>query len=205
MARGKRSRRSPRARSSRASTASGGMACSKRKRTTIHRLSSLPLRPGALRGFLNGADIREVLQPSRSQLGGDQIVLRNKKSLKPSRRVKYSFHPTSPCGLENDARKVGDNVEASRIASEAKEAAAVREFLRADAFKRGAELGKRRVGCLRVRRVCLYEKVHVLGKAWLRVKDDGVTAHNQVFNAMGMEGGQKVFVVLVHPAPSPSL
>ncbi|MDQ2839575.1 MAG: hypothetical protein M3Y72_00735 [Acidobacteriota bacterium] len=38
--------------------------------------------------------------------------------------------------------------------------------------------------------------------AELRVKDDSVTAHNQVFNAMGMEGGQKVFVVLVHPAPS---
>lgn len=28
-------------------------------------------------------------------------------------------------------------------------------------------------------------------------------ATNQVSNAMGMEGGQKVFVVLVHPAPSP--
>src|ERR1035438_4121960 len=43
----------------------------------------------------------------------------------------------------------------------------VREFLRANAFKRGAELGKRRVGCLRVRRVCFYEKIDVPGKTWL--------------------------------------
>ncbi len=37
-----------------------------------------------------------------------------------------------------------------------------------------------------------------------RVKDHGETAHDQVPNAMGMEGGQKVFVVLVHPAQAPS-
>jgi hypothetical protein len=37
------------------------------------------------------------------------------------------------------------------------------------------------------------------------VKDHGVTTNNEVSNAMGMEGGQKVFVVLVHPAPSPNL
>jgi hypothetical protein len=36
------------------------------------------------------------------------------------------------------------------------------------------------------------------------VKDDRVTADNQVSNAMGMEGGQKVFVILVHPVPSPN-
>ncbi len=124
---------------------------------------------------------------------------------KPGRCVKYPFNPAFPCRLEIDTRKVGENIEASRIASETKEAAAVREFLRANAFKRGAELGKRRVGCLRVRRVCFYEKIDVPGKTWLRMKDDGVTANNQVSNAMGMEGGQKVFVVLVHPARSPNL
>src|SRR5689334_20794454 len=30
------------------------------------------------------------------------------------------------------------------------------------------------------------------------MQDDGVTSDNDVFNAMGMEGGQKVFVALVH-------
>jgi hypothetical protein len=34
------------------------------------------------------------------------------------------------------------------------------------------------------------------------VKNDGVTSNNKVSNAMGMEGGQKVFVILVHPAPT---
>jgi hypothetical protein len=55
------------------------------------------------------------------------------------------------------------------------------------------------------RQVCFYEKVDVLGEAGLGVKDDGVPTDNQVFNAMGMEGGQMVFVVLVHPAPTPNL
>jgi hypothetical protein len=68
-----------------------------------------------------------------------------------------------------------------------------------------AKRGKRGIGCLCVRQVCLYEKVDVLRKAGLRVKNDSVTANNQIPNAMGMEGGQKVFVVLVHPVLSPNL
>jgi len=38
------------------------------------------------------------------------------------------------------------------------------------------------------RKVCFYEKVYVLRKAGLGVKDDRVAADNQVSNAMGMEG-----------------
>ena len=49
------------------------------------------------------------------------------------------------------------------------------------------------------------EKIDVLRKAGLRMKDDRVTTNDEVSNAMGMEGGQKVFVVLVHPARSPIL
>ena len=36
----------------------------------------------------------------------------------------------------------------------------------------------------------------VFREAWLRVEDNRVTANNAVSNAMGMEGEQKVFVVL---------
>jgi len=122
-----------------------------------------------------------------------------------ARGVQYAFNPAFPGSLKINARQVGENIEASRIASKTKEAAAVCKFLRTDAFKRGAELDKGRLGCLRVYQVCFYEKIDVLGKTRLRVKGDGVTANNQVSNAMGMEGGQKVFVVLVHRARSPSL
>jgi hypothetical protein len=100
---------------------------------------------------------------------------------------------------------VQENIEASRIASKTKEAAPIGKFLRADAFERCAKRGKRRIGRLCVRHVCFYENVDVLRKAGLRVKNDSVTANNQVSNAMGMEGGQKVFVVLVHPVLSPKL
>jgi hypothetical protein len=37
------------------------------------------------------------------------------------------------------------------------------------------------------------------------MQDNRVTPDNEVFNAMGMEDGQKVFVVLEHPAPPPNL
>jgi hypothetical protein len=145
------------------------------------------------------------LRSARSKFGGDQIVLRNKERRKARLRVKHAFNPAFPCGVKINARQVGENIEASRIASKTKEAAAIGEFFRANAFERCAKRGKRGIGCLCVRRVCFYEKVDVLRKAGLRVKDDSVTANNQVSNAMGMEGGQKVFVVLVHPALSPNL
>ena len=45
--------------------------------------------------------------------------------------------------------------------------------------------------------VCFDKKVDVLRKAGLSVKDNRIPPNNEIFNAMGMEGGQKVFVVLV--------
>jgi hypothetical protein len=58
---------------------------------------------------------------------------------------------------------------------------------------------------LRVGKIRFYEQVNVLRRAGLRMKDNGIAPHDEVFNAMGMEGGQKVFVVLVHPVPDPRL
>jgi hypothetical protein len=72
-------------------------------------------------------------------------------------------------------------------------------------LERCSELGERGVGRFCVSSVRLYEKVHVVRKARLRVIDHREAAHNEVFNAMGPEGGQKVFVVLVHPVRSPNL
>jgi hypothetical protein len=168
-------------------------------------LFSCAPRPLAFHGLLNGAHVCKVLRSARSKFGGDQIVLRNKERGKARLRVKHSFNPALPCGVKINARQVGENIEASRIAPKTKEAAAIGEFLRANAFERCAKRGKRRIGCLCVCRVCFYENVDVLRKARLRVKDDSVPADNQVSNAMGMEGGQKVFVVLVHRVLSPNL
>ena len=39
----------------------------------------------------------------------------------------------------------------------------------------------------------------------LRVIDHREAADNEVFNATGLEGGQKVFIVLVHPDRSPTV
>ncbi len=61
------------------------------------------------------------------------------------------------------------------------------------------------IGRFRVFGVCLDEQVHILRKARLRVIDNRKAAYDEIFNAMGLEGGQKVFVVLLHPARSPTL
>jgi hypothetical protein len=92
-----------------------------------------------------------------------------------------------------------------RLASKSKEAAAVCEVFGADVLQRRTELGTGGIHRLRIGRINFYEKIEIVGKAWLRVKDDSVASHNEVLNAMGMEGGQKVFVILEHPAPSPNL
>ena len=49
------------------------------------------------------------------------------------------------------------------------------------------------------------KQVEILGSRRLRVKDNAVAPDDQVFNAMGMEVGYKVFVVLVHPVRSSRL
>ena len=135
-------------------------------------------------------------------------------AMRSSAEMKFAFRPvavsiTVSTRLSHAASKstpgmVGKNIEAFRVTSKTKEAVAVGEIFRADALERCAELGKRGIGRFRVFRVRFYEKVHVLRKARLRVIDNREAAHNEVFNAMGMEGGQKVFVVLVHPARSPT-
>ena len=128
-------------------------------------LSPCAPRPLAFHGLLNGAHVCKVLRPARSKFGGDQIVPRNKERRKSRLRVKHSFNPAFPCGVKINARQVGENIEATRIASKTKEAAAIGEFLRADAFERCAKRGKRRIGCLCIRLVCFYENVDVPRKA----------------------------------------
>ena len=74
---------------------------------------------------------------------------------------------------------------------------AVGEILRANALELGTKLGKGGLRRARIGGVRSYEEIDVLRKAGLRMQDDGAASDNEVFNAMGMEGGQKVFVVLV--------
>lgn len=42
----------------------------------------------------------------------------------------------------------------------------------------------------------IYEKIEVFGKAQLRVKNNRIARRRSKSNAMGLEGGQKVFVVV---------
>jgi hypothetical protein len=72
-------------------------------------------------------------------------------------------------------------------------------------LERRAELGKRSIRRAGIDGLGFYEKIKVPRKAGLPMQDNRVTSHNEVFNAMGMEGGQKVFVFLEHPAPPPNL
>ena len=93
------------------------------------------------------------------------------------------------------------NINRKRIASEADEAAGVGKVFDTDIFNGSAKGGERRVHRLGVGRIRFYEYVQILGGAGLGVKRDGITTDDKVLNAVGVEGGQEVLEVLVHPGP----
>jgi hypothetical protein len=100
---------------------------------------------------------------------------------------------------------LGKNIEAMRVNPKAREAAAVREVFRAHPLEGSPEARKRSKRRRRVLGVRLDEKVQVLRKTGLRMKDYREASYDEVLNSMDMEGGQKVFVILVHPAPVSTL
>jgi hypothetical protein len=119
--------------------------------------------------------IGKVAGSTGCELRCNQVVSGNEERLEAGFWVNHTFNPTFPCGVKVDAGDVGKNIETVRITPKAKETAAVCEVFRANALERRAELGERGIGRLRVNRVCFYEKVYVLRKAGLCVKDNGVS------------------------------
>jgi len=120
--------------------------------------------------------------------------------MRSSAEIKFAFKPvavsiTTSTRFSHAASKstpgIPGRIEAFRLAPKAKETVAVGEIFRADTLERCAEIGKGGIGRLRVCRVRFYEKVKALRKARLRVIDNRKAAHNEVFNAMGLEGGQR--------------
>jgi hypothetical protein len=101
--------------------------------------------------------------------------------------------------LRNRRLDSGEDIKAFRVASKTEETSRDSEIVRAYVLQCRAKIGESGIGRSGVARIGFYKKIEVFGKTRLRMKDDGVTAHDEVFNSMGMEGGQKVFVVLVHP------
>lgn len=120
----------------------------------------------------------------------------------PGNFVNNPFNPSFPCRIEINTRDMRQNIDTPWLLTETEETTPIREVLWANASQRHAKLGERRIGRVCVSRVGLYEEVDVFGEAGLGMEDDRETADDQVLNAMGMEGGQKVFVILVHPAAS---
>lgn len=115
-------------------------------------------------------------------------------------RINHGLNTPFPCGVKVNAGVATRISKPLGSRPKRKKNIRVREIFRADALQRCAELGERRMCGLRVVRVRLDEQVHVLRKARLRVIDHREAAHNEVLNAMGLEGRQKVLVVLVHQA-----
>jgi hypothetical protein len=65
--------------------------------------------------------------------------------------INHGFNAPFPCGVKINAGDGRKDIEAFRLAPKAKEAVAVREIFRGDAFERCAKLGKR--GMRRLRRM----------------------------------------------------
>ena len=76
--------------------------------------------------LLQGA---QVLPQGRVQSPIEKSV---KTLRQPARRVNRAFNAPPPCGVKIDAGDVGNNINAARVVSEAKKAAAVGKILRAE-------------------------------------------------------------------------
>jgi hypothetical protein len=115
--------------------------------------------------------------------------------------MKFAFRPVgasiivstrlSQAAIEIHAGNFGKNIEAFRVASKPKEVVAVGEVGGQNSLERRAELGKGRIDCRGVGSVRLYEKVKVFREPGLRVINNREASDNQIFNAMGVEGGTK--------------
>jgi len=156
-------------------------------------------------GLTNSRRVRDILRPSSRQLRRDQIGRGDEKRLEPALWIDDAFDPPFPGLIEIDAGNIRENIDSMRILSETEETAPLGEVLRSKIPEGRAERGERGVRGLCVGGVRFDEKVDVPGEAGLCVKDDRVSPDNQVSNAMGMECGQKVFVILDHPVRSPNL
>src|SRR5277367_5145047 len=141
------------------------------------------------RCITDSSHIRDVLWPPRCELRGDEIVGGNEVCFELAGGVYDLLNTPLPRSIEIDALNIGKNIDAARVTSESKETVAVGEVFREDVLERCAEIRESGVHCSCIRGIALYEKVDVFRKAGLRVKDNRVAPDNEVFNAMGMEGG----------------
>ena len=137
------------------------------------------LWPLALCRLADILNIRKVADSPGGEFPGDKIVLRNKERLEAGFRVNHALNPPFPCGVKIDAGDIGKN-QAARVMSETKEAATLCQVFRANVLERCAKLGERVICRLRARGVGLYEKVKVLRKAGLRVKDNSISPQSGI-------------------------
>ena len=118
--------------------------------------------------------------------------------------INDTFYASIPCRFEVDARQIRQDVKPMRVVTEPEKVSAIGEILGLYSFERSTKFCQGGTDRVRVLRVRLDEQIDVLREAGLCMIDNGIPADDQVPNAMGIEGGQKVFVILEHPVPSSS-
>jgi hypothetical protein len=139
--------------------------------------------------FSQSVNVSEILRPPGGNFCGDEISTRNKEGRKPALRIDNTLNPPFPRDIKIDAVNTGKNIEPVRIYPKSEEICRIRKILNADVLERRAK----RSQCV-VSRPCVfcirfYEKVKISREARLRVKDNRITADNQVSNAVRVEGG----------------
>ena len=148
----------------------------------------------------NCLGIGDILWPSGSQLRSDQVIAANEACLEATAFVDGYFYAPLPNCLEINSRKIGKDVDGLRLVAESKKGTALDELLGVNPFKWSAKLGQRAVYRSTVGQIGPDKQVNVFGKSRLGVVSDSVSADDQIPNAMGLEGGQEVFVILEHAA-----
>src|SRR5208337_3930657 len=160
---------------------------------------SVSLDPLAGGGFPNFLNVGEVSGPPRCEFRCNKVVSGEKEHLQAALRVDDSLEAAFPCRVKINSRNVATNINGDRLPSEGDKAAPVSKVFHADIFNGSTEGGKRGIDRLGVGWVCFYKQVQILRGAGLGVERYGIASDDKVFNAVGVEGGQEVLEVLVHP------
>src|ERR1039458_562330 len=147
----------------------------------------LRLAPGRLR-LPHRGNVGEVLRSARGKLVGDEGFSGNITS--GNLAVDHDRQTVFVDGGEVYSRDTPNHFEADGRDAEAANGLAVGKVLYREFGERCAELGETFICSESVGRTGLDEDVHILGHARLGVEEDRISADDDIFNVIRVEGGQ---------------
>ena len=123
-------------------------------------------------------NIGQIAGTTGRQLGQNQVLLRDEKSLEAARLIYRPCNAMVPRIIEGDAINIRQNIDRYWFPAKADESSSVREIPHGEICQWSPKTAERGVHCPSIVLISLYEKVEVLSCARLCIKGNSVPANN---------------------------